>query len=248
MPVSRVLGVVVGSLLGLLSPVSAWAQEPASNPSEELAAAAEARGSEWSALAASLEQKVARMLPCDARVRSAIEEVSRASDARFAALVAVWRDAEAHAQEQTAIAGRLTADSNASIDAWKAERAEAMQEQTQIAAQSSDLRASARVQPALSSASNALDGIAGTVATAAKLAGERELLGAAWKTNLADALKASEARQAAMENEIKALGAESARWNAYYAARIVRAQTECSLTGASAGEPAPSRSKGAKGK
>jgi len=48
--------------------------------------AAEQRTSEWDGLARTLEGKIARMLPCDARVRTTIEEVNRASDARLAAL------------------------------------------------------------------------------------------------------------------------------------------------------------------
>src|SRR5260370_33447924 len=48
------------------------------------------RSAEWSTLAANLEQRVARLLPCHPRIRSAVEEVSRASEARIVALTTYW--------------------------------------------------------------------------------------------------------------------------------------------------------------
>ena len=97
-------------------------------------------------LAANLEQRVARLLPCDPRVRSAIEEVARASEARFTALEANWQEIAQRSQEQTESTpqaddrdggtlgrtGRPTA-----ADSWE-------QEQVSLSAQTSELRESAR--------------------------------------------------------------------------------------------------------
>src|SRR5580700_4705733 len=58
-------------------------------PAEVLAGlqeTAQQKSSEWETLGADLENKVAHLLPCDPRVRSAVEEVSRASEARLTAL------------------------------------------------------------------------------------------------------------------------------------------------------------------
>src|ERR1700685_1017693 len=47
---------------------------------------AQKRAAEWETLAKGLEARIVRMLPCDPRVKGAIEEVSRASQARLASL------------------------------------------------------------------------------------------------------------------------------------------------------------------
>jgi hypothetical protein len=49
-------------------------------------------------------------------------------------------------------------------------------------------------------------------------------------SDLRELLKASQARQAAIEDQLKAVGAEGRLWSAYYTARQDRAQVECSIT------------------
>jgi chromosome segregation ATPase len=227
---------------------AAYGQEPPAGAPADLTQAAEARGAEWGTLAANLEQRAARMLPCDARVKAAIEEVMRASDARFAAMTALWRYAADRSQEQAGIAHKLASDAEGDLAAWKAERADSEQEQKRLGAQIADLRESMSQQRALGAASNALSAIAKAQTDAAQQAADREDAAMQWKAALAEMIRASEARQAAVENEIKALAAESARWNAYYAARIARAQMECSLTGSAGSQGSSTSKKGAKGR
>ena len=218
------------------------------NSSQDLVGTVDARGAEWSALATNLEQKVARMLPCDARVRTSIEEVMRASDARFAALAALWNDVARRSREQTEIANKMAAESDADVAAWKTDQADAEQEQKQVDSKRADLRASAAQLPALGSASNALDGIAKTVAGSVEQSIEREDAAAQWKAAANDFTTASGTRQRAIESELKAIATESAWWNAYYAARIARAQMECALTGSAEGTASPATKKGTKSK
>lgn len=219
-------------MVALLSAVTlASGQDRPASTSSEAAQNAEKRTNELSILASSLEQKVARMLPCDPRVRTAIEEVSRASEARFAALIAYWQEIAKRSSGQAETARMLIADNDARRAEWRADRADSEQEQTRLGTQTSDLRESARQQAALATAARVLNGISQNTAAAAKQTVTREEASAKLDASLKDLIKATQARQTAIENEVKALGTENDRWTAYYAARIMRAQMECSITG-----------------
>lgn len=229
------------AMLAQAPPAPVAEQTPAPKPNAaalDLAQAAEAKSAEWATLAQGLEQRVARLLPCDARVRSAVEEVSRASDARFSALAAYWQDAAAQSHEQALAATKLLADSDARLLTIRADRIDADDEQAFTSQQFENLRKSAAQQWALSDAVNALGPIARAKHDAAARAVEREKLAQQSKTSLMEIARTADARQAAIEKERQALTTEGNRWREYYAVRIARAQTECQLTGASA-DPAP---------
>jgi hypothetical protein len=227
----------MAALLGA-APLAAAQDKPVGAPSQAAQVAAK-MANEWSALASNLEQRVARLLPCDARVRTAIEEVSRGSEARFTALNAYWQEVGKMSGSQADVARKLLAEGDARNADWKADRADSEQEQTQLAAQTSDLRESERQLPALANAERALSGVSQSVAAAAQQASAREDAPAKLDASLHELIAASESRQAAIENELKALATENSRWSAYYAARLTRAQMECSLTGAVDPAPAP---------
>src|SRR3984957_15543058 len=80
----------VSFLLFLAIARSASAQAVA-DPLESLRQVADKASADWQGLAKGLEQKIATLLPCDPKSRAAGEEVSRASDARLAALSAYKR-------------------------------------------------------------------------------------------------------------------------------------------------------------
>lgn len=226
------------ALVGAAASVSAQ-DRPLSTPSDA-AQTAEKRTNEWSILASNLEQRVARMLPCDPRVRTAIEEVSRASGARFLALNAYWQEIAKRSNDQAEMAHKLIADNDARLAEWKTDSADSEQEQVRVGAQSSDLRDAARQQAALAAAVQALNRISQNVASAVKQGVAREEASVQLDADLNQLITATQARQAAIEDELKALSMESTRWTAYYAARITRAQMECSITGsAGTGDPAP---------
>jgi hypothetical protein len=224
-----------------------FAQEQPAPAASGAAQAAEKSGAEWSTLISGMEQRVARLLPCDPGVRSAIEEVSRASDARIAALTAYWQEAAKRSKEQADLTGKLIADNDARLAVWRVDRADSEQEQMRLRSQISALHESSEQKPALSPASPLLDGIAQNSQTVAKRSADRDDMAARWSTGLNDFAKAAQARQAAIDGELKALTTESGRWTAYFAARIARAQMECSLTGPAEADPAP-RPRGTKGK
>lgn len=224
----------LGAIAGTLAAASALsAQAPAST----LAASQEniaKRTSEWRTLATNLEQRVARLLPCDARVRSSIEEVSRASEARTVALTTYWTLFSTKSKGQIeAIQGLLTQEEGRSSN-WAADRSDAQVDVAVTSAQSASLGASIRQIPALATPQKQLDTITQMYRDLEKQAQEREAWGSQIVTSLTDLLKASQARQSAIDARMKAVSDEGLRWSAYYEARQTRAQIECSLTNPSA--------------
>lgn len=215
----------------------AFSQEPAAPPVEsaataDLAHTADQKNTEWVTLAAALEMKIARMLPCDARVKSAIEEVSRASDVRFAAMDAYWQQQAGRSKEQAQTVETLITEMEGLLPAWKAERTDAAQAQARLEDQALDLKESLRRVSALAPASRVLDGMIRNSETLVSTSGEQEEAVIQLNIRWNDVIHSTQLRDAAIENHIKALAGERDRWSAFYAARIARAQMECSLTGA----------------
>jgi len=190
----------------------------------------EKRTAEWDTLANSLEGRVGRMLPCDPRVRTAIDEVSRASEGRIVALTEYWLAVSAASKTQTEAVRRLLTQEDASAADRKTDQADAEQERAAVNAQLTDLGESAKRLPSLAAAQKALDGLAQSTARMAALAAERGQSAERLSQELRDLLAATQARQTAIENAMKALAAEGLRWSGYYSSRVARAQTECTIT------------------
>jgi len=192
----------------------------------------------WQALAKGLELKIARMLPCDPRVRDAIEEVSRASETRLAVQAQYLQAAAGYAKRGTEAArATLEAEQTGARDA-EIETAESEQDRIAIEAQIADLAESVKSKPDLDNARTKLESIAAMVRQGGSDAQAQGARRTALIAALGDLLAAFQAREKAVAAEINALAAETARWNEYYAARLARAQTECSIT-----HPAPGRKK-----
>src|SRR5206468_11338797 len=121
---------------------AAWAQEPA-NALAGFEQNAAKRTSEWTALANSLEQRVTRLLPCDPKVRSAIDEVNRASEARTIALTTYWMAVSGKSKSQTDAIRRVTTQEETRKEEWTNDRTEAEQERAVVAEQSGFLAISA---------------------------------------------------------------------------------------------------------
>jgi hypothetical protein len=230
------------ALLGFvgLAVASAQSPSPQNNPGPDLAAleqTAQKRHAEWESIAKDLSERMARVLPCDPRYTAGIIEVSRASEARLAALADYLRGATVKAFAETAAAKiLLNAEERRAVEA-SLERADAGQEQTAIDTQTDALAQSVKQRSMLQDSQKLLEQIAGMVrqrATAAeRQAGSAESAVAL----LRDLVTKFDARDAALRDESVAFEAERARWNAYYAARLVRAQTECSITQAVPARP-----------
>jgi hypothetical protein len=216
-----------GALL-LLFTIPTFAQQ--ADPLAARQALAQKRNTEWEALAKGLESKVARMLPCDPRVKAAIEEVSRASQARLAALSDFLQAAGAQAKADAERARQSAADSATSAKEAGVELTEAEQQRAAVDGQLAELKDSARRRPALDDAVAKLTAIqAITVAHIARLQQEAARR-SALSGSLADLAATYQARQNAIDTELAALVEETTDWVNYYTTRLARAQTECSIT------------------
>ena len=203
---------------------------------------AQKRHSEWEALAKDLDERMARILPCDPRSMSAIYDVSKASEARMAALTDYIRGVSAAAFAETASAKLLLdVEDRRSVEAGL-ERADAGQEKTSVDMQSDALSQSVKQRTSLEDSQKLLAKITAMIQERANLPGGTTEPAVAL---LRDLVSKFEARDAALRDESVAFEAERVRWNAYYAARTARAQTECAITRTGLPQPkGPSRPQG----
>lgn len=199
------------------------------DPLDSLRQTADKAAADWAALAKGLDQKIETLLPCDPKSRAAVEEVSRASDVRLSALSAYLKTSAAAARADTDAAKRVLAAQAALSGGWNTESAEADQQRAAIEARVSDLKESMRKRGSLAGAEKVLTEIAAMLkeraAKSADLASHKDSINAM----LGELVVAYQNRQTAIENESALLDAETAKWKAYYAARVSRAITECTI-------------------
>lgn len=191
---------------------------------------AQKRGLEWEALAKDMNERMARILPCDPRAMAAVNEVSRASEVRLGALADYLRAVSAQAFAETAAARNLLdAEEKRAVEAGL-ERADAGQEQTAVDTQSDALAQSVKQRTSLEVPQKLLAQIAAMIHQRAAAAEQQAGSADAAVALLRDLVAKFEARDAALREEFAASEAELTRWNGYYAARRARAQIECSIT------------------
>jgi hypothetical protein len=238
----RLAKLVAASILaaGVFAPAILPQQAPA-GPAVSARETAAKRTAEWESLAKTLDARIARMLPCDPRAKGAIEEVSRASVVRMAALGEVLKITLAQATADSERVRLALAAEDASLREVETERADSEQERAAVESQLVNVTASAKRREGLEEARKKLAEIAAITTSRVKDAEDHFQLRATLDISLRDLLAAGHARQAAIQAEQAALAAEAARWTDYYAARLARAQTECSITGSPA---SPQRKKG----
>jgi hypothetical protein len=195
---------------------------------------AQKRHAEWEFVAKDLGERMARVLPCDPRYAAGINEVSRASEARLAALAEYLRAASSKAFAETAAAKILLDAEERRVLEAGLERSDAAQEQTAADIQSDALAESVKRRAALQNPQKVLEQI--TAMVHQRVADLDQQAGGATDAVklLRDLVAKFEARDAALRDESVAFEAERARWNGYYATRLGRAQTECSITQAGA--------------
>lgn len=220
----RMLGVC------LLSAVLYGAPQTPADPLTGLAQAAGKKAADWEIPAKTVETRVARMLPCDPRVRTAIEEVSKASEDWIAALAEYLQAAAAKAKSDTDAAKLMVANQETRIADLRTDRAEAEQERVAIDGQLAVLDQSATQRPPLEQPRKILEGIARTARERAAQAEKQVNPGMALSASLRDLVIAAQAYESALRDEITAVTEESKRWRQYYAARLSRAQFECNIT------------------
>jgi hypothetical protein len=205
---------------------------PASSASNlaTLEQAAQKRHAEWEALAKDMNDRMARILPCDPRALAAVTQVSRASEARLGALADYLRAVSAQAFAETAAARNLLiAEEKRAVEA-SLERADAGQEQTTVDTQSDALAQSAKQRSSLEAPQKVLARIAAMIHQRTAATEQQAGAATAAVALLRDLVAKFEARDAALREEFVASEAERARWDGYYAARRTRAQIECTIT------------------
>lgn len=225
----------------LFAATAAHAQDPSpQNAAPDLAAleqTAQKRHVEWEALARDMNERMARILPCDPRALAAVNDVSRASEARLGALADYLRAVSAKAFGETAEARNLlSAEEKRALEA-RLERADAGQEQTAVETQSDMLAQSVKQRAALEVPRQLLTQIAVMIRQRATAMEQQAGSADAAVALLRDLVTKFEARDAALREEFAASEAERARWSGYYAARRTRAQLECTITQIGAGRP-----------
>jgi hypothetical protein len=201
-------------------------------PAETLVAlqeTAQQKTAEWETLGADLESRIAHLLPCDPRVRSAIDEVSRASEARLTALSRYFEAKRAKAKLDGDTLSVIMATQEALAAAMKTEGAEAAQQRAAIDAQLADLQESAKVFLGLGTAQSTLEDIATSSRKRATRIEDEARKSAATPDLLRDLSKSLQERQTALDKELTALVVATTRWRDYYAARLARSQTECTV-------------------
>ena len=217
------------------------AQDAGANSLSALQAAASKRTTEWTTLTTGLELRLARLLPCDPRVRTSLEEVARASDNRTVALTSYWNMVSIQSKAQLEAIRGLLAREEERGEEWSKDKTETEKELAATTAQAAALKASTQRVPALASPQKSLESIAGTDRLLAGQAQERETNGSQLVDDLRDLLKAAQARQSDLDEQLKSVSAEGQRWSAYYAARQARAQIECFIINPAAAAPQPAR-------
>jgi hypothetical protein len=195
--------------------------------------AAAKKTADWETLARALDAKLARLLPCDPRSRADIDDVSRASEARLAALQLYLQTAAAEAKRDAQAARAALTEQEIATREMETERAEAQQERVAIEGQLADLTESAKHRESLESARKKLEGIAAAARQRVANTEQQAARRAALNKSLGGLASAYESRQRAMEAEVSTLAIETLRWSDYYSARILRAQTECTITDSS---------------
>jgi hypothetical protein len=226
-------------LLAVLCLAVASAQSPSSPDSlASLEQAAKKSEATWTALAKDLDVRVARLLPCDTRATAAISEVSRASETRSAAVADYFRAAITNASSETGVAKTLLARETARASEDAPERVDTAAELAAVSKQIDALAAAVKQRASLEGAYQELQQIGALLKERSTLAEQQPANAAAVQASLRDLTAAFEAREAALKDEAVAFEAERARWNGYYAARLARAQVECSITKTAPAKPA----------
>jgi hypothetical protein len=184
----------------------------------------------WETLAQDLTGNIGRLLPCDAKVTIAINEVTTASEARLSALANYLQAMGQQIGQDSAEAKRIAGANQALGGDLAAEKIETGLEQTAIDGQLAALGESVKTQPGLGRAQTALQQLQAQAQQRGDAIQNGTVQQTLAGTSLKDVVSSADARVAAWKDLQAAYEIERTRWNAYYAARLARAQTECSIT------------------
>jgi hypothetical protein len=227
--------------LGMLGASFAVAQETTPDPVAIAQRTAQSRSDEWAMLSQGMEARLSRLLPCDRQVKNVIDEVNRASQARMAAIGKYLAAAAAKSRDENEKTKVLLARVAAMAADVQTDLAETQQERTVVENQMAALNASLKATASAADARKVLAGISEDARQRATQDADRprriQELGAA----LRELVARQETRQAALKAESMAIATEDLRWDGYYAARMARAEAECTVTNPPTPAPRPQR-------
>ncbi len=184
-------------------------------------------------LSSALEPKLARLLPCDAPVTASIDEVSQASEARFAAANKYWQSRSAALKSEIAAVEHTIALEQSRTADWTRDHADADQERTSVDAHVIALQRAVEKAPSLVDAEKQLRALAAATQQTAARSEARESAASSLIEGLRDVLRADQTQQNSVGAQLRSVAAEEAAYKEYYAARTARARTECTITGSS---------------
>ena len=201
---------------------------------------AQNRHAEWETLAKDMHDRMARILPCDPRALAAVTDVSRASEARLAALADYLRAVSAKAFAETAaVKALLDAEEKRAVEAGL-ERADAGQEQTAVDTQSDALAQSAQKRTSLEAPQKLLQQIAAMIHQRANATEQHAGSADAAVTLLRDLVAKFEARDSGSARRVRGVRSRTGALG-----RILRGAPD---PGADRVLDYPDRSTGVKGK
>jgi hypothetical protein len=213
----------------------ASAQTSAPNSLPALQQTISQRTAEWNTLATNLEQRIARLLPCDPQARAAIDEVSRASEAHSVALTSYWTAASQQSKTQVEAVRGLLSQEEERVGDWVVDASQAQKDIGFAQA----LATSVPKTPAMANPQKDLEAIAEQYRSLEKQAQERAAAHGRLIDELRGLLNSGQARQAAIDERVRTVSVEGQRWSAYYAARQARSQSECVLINPAAAAARP---------
>jgi len=224
------LGWVLCVLAGIAVAQAPAAADPPTTDPAALQQNVAQKTQEWSILADALEAQIIKLLPCDPKASAAITDVSKASDARLAAIAAYLGDANLRASAQLETAKKLLASAMAAEAELTSEKADLAAERAGINGQIVNLTESAKDKPAFTSAEDQLKQVSLAEQKRSDALDSASSHQAPSVAALRDLVEQLEKRQTAQGDVQKAFEKEQAAWSAYYVARLARAQTECTIT------------------
>jgi hypothetical protein len=225
--------------------VSAAAQDAVPGTSGPVALAvleqtARQRTAEWEKLEQSLDSSIKPLLPCDPKAAAAIAAVSKASDARIAALAAYLHEKGKQASLQTASTRRVLESVQSLRADLSVEKSDLAQEKLgvngQIAELAGTVTGSGQRGPSFAGPQDALRKIESLQRQRSDAADSGIGQSEASLGPLRDLVAQLQTRDEGLKAVQAAFETENVRWSAYYAARLGRAQTECAVTAPAAAQ------------
>jgi hypothetical protein len=215
----------------LLTAPLAAAQDAAAPPAlPALEQMVKDRTAEWQKLSQNLQPSLNRLLPCDPKVAASITEVARASDARIAAVEAYLQAANRQAALDVSAAKQVVASAQMLGVDLAAEKSELAPERAGPEGLLANLTQSAQRRASLVAPEDALKQVLAVQQERSDAVDSAIGRADGAAAALIDLIGQLQARQTAWADVQKAFGAEGIRWREYYAARLARAQTECTIT------------------